>query len=698
MAEISFAAVSLTFQIFAGCVKGYQLLSEAKGLGSEYRYLRLRIHTEKFRLLDWAGVAGLSPRDSTLRIGRANKGLLLSILEQQHDLLSRFGRYDDKLSPLAKPFISEEWLRSSETETMSSIEEGQPEQQTLRAPQVEELLNTAISFCRKAKSFPLRLKWATIDKANIETLIVRLSGLNDFLRDTLNTEQAQLYFEFQERTCYQIMHLNSTIRQLVDILTAETDTKLTRVSEPNPAAPDLWEAGSSTSSTNLSNEGPSAESLLPPNTGLGALARVKATNIAIESGILTRSLASQLGVAQAAIDPSSGAIRPENIEYLNGGPPDDLSTMELPRTEALMRSPELPETTTKVWIEWTVVCQQLSSASTSKLRPGPRRRTGGEDSEAPASVTNRRLSSLLTLFKNKNGLSSFQVARCIGFFFRDTPSTNRGEDGLCGLVFESPDGYNDTLPPVSLHELLCRNSDGLHLPSLGQRLEIAKALACFLERWHAVNWVHKGLRSFNVLFFSPSTDKKNPTTDVVSGSQDGNSGEIPLIDMLDLSHPFLTGFYFSRPHSKSEWTQKGSVNPAHDIYHHPQVQLDSGRQDAWDSLETFKRVHDIYSLGIVLLEIVHWKPIDAIMDIDLDGARLRDTMRTRRVLLEEDKYLAHVKAHAGDILHDVIRACLTGAEAFGLEERYEDARPEDAVRLQAGFYTHVVQKLGQIRV
>lgn len=152
---------------------------------------------EKFRLLDWASAAGLSTGDSTLRIGRANKGLLLSILEQQHDLLSRFGRYDDKLSPLAKPFISEEWLQDAETETVSPPEDRELERQFVRAPQVEELFNTAISFCRKAKSFPLRLKWASVDKSKLETLIMRLSGLNDFLRDTLNSEQAQLYLEFQ---------------------------------------------------------------------------------------------------------------------------------------------------------------------------------------------------------------------------------------------------------------------------------------------------------------------------------------------------------------------------------------------------------------------------------------------------------------------------------------------------------------------
>ena len=69
-----------------------------------------------------------------------------------------------------------------------------------------------------------------------------------------------------------------------------------------------------------------------------------------------------------------------------------------------------------------------------------------------------------------------------------------------------------------------------------------------------------------------------------------------------------------------------SDNSAADIYRHPFVQSRNNCEDATDR-ESYKISVDLYSLGIVLLEIARWKTIDCILGIHLDAS----PRQTRRV-------------------------------------------------------------------
>ena len=94
--------------------------------------------------------------------------------------------------------------------------------------------------------------------------------------------------------------------------------------------------------------------------------------------------------------------------------------------------------------------------------------------------------------------------------------------------------------------------------------------------------VHESFRSENILFF-PST-----ASDV-----DGNKLDEASKD-VDLTRPLIFGFEFSRPDS---FFSAGFIDacPDRDVYRHPERQ--------GQPLTTFKKIHDIYSLGIILLEI-----------------------------------------------------------------------------------------------
>lgn len=63
---------------------------------------------------------------------------------------------------------------------------------------------------------------------------------------------------------------------------------------------------------------------------------------------------------------------------------------------------------------------------------------------------------------------------------------------------------------------------------------------------------------------------------------------------LDLSEPWVLGFEFSRPETYFSNGQSDAC-PRRDVYRHPDRQQDPST--------VFTKIHDIYALGVVLLEI-----------------------------------------------------------------------------------------------
>ena len=90
--------------------------------------------------------------------------------------------------------------------------------------------------------------------------------------------------------------------------------------------------------------------------------------------------------------------------------------------------------------------------------------------------------------------------------------------------------------------------------------------------------VHESFRSENILFFAP----------------DRSDAQICTEEKVDLTQPWIFGFEFSRP---NDFFSAGTIDtcPDRDVYRHPERQ--------GQPLTTFKKIHDIYALGIVLLEI-----------------------------------------------------------------------------------------------
>ena len=120
-------------------------------------------------------------------------------------------------------------------------------------------------------------------------------------------------------------------------------------------------------------------------------------------------------------------------------------------------------------------------------------------------------------------------------------------------------------------------------------------------------------------------------------------------------------------------------NPIRNSYRHP---------DRWGLLPVapFRKVHDIYSLGVVLLEIAFWKPVADLVRTILrnKGAVAEDVHREWLLLARHED----VAGSMGEKFAAIIVTCLTGSTiSFGVNEG-QDTR-EDSL-LQGAFQKYVV--------
>jgi hypothetical protein len=622
----------------------------------EFQYLRVAIKTEQCRLLDWADVVQLNEDEECLLIAKANKNVLLDVLEQQKNLLLSFGRLDEKYKPLRKPLISDGGAvgllgRPDEPPPYSPDE---PQQGVKRVessfqnrfPQSEKLLQKSLTYVERTQKYPARLTWALFDKAKVEEFIRKISGMNDYLKEFLTTQQMEELIVRQTRTEYQIMQLNGKLDQLLEIF--ESGTTFTIKSGParilrNPLQAFLQARGLETP--------PDAYSEKTSAQRLASLAQSKALISAMETDALTDSFARDLGLRQSADEIKTVELSRHDLTLLD---PESEDMAESQRVEALYHNRKTNRKQ-QVWIEWKTY--------------EPSSFNGGPDPKIL-----ERLRALTALLKEIKRTDQFRAPHCLGYFRDHDPVTN---DDRCrfGLVFEKPEGVRPRTRPISLLEIL-RDTEQ-DMPSLTSRIALCHAIAEIVEKLHAVDWLHKGLRSHNIIFF-PSED------DEESGDYDG----------INFKMPYISGFDYSRPAQNEDMTEKPPENAAYDLYRHPRVH-GSGPRDAASG---YKKSYDIYSLGVILLEIAYWKPVDSILEIKLESARPSQTIRVKERLLKDATYLKFVKGHLGDKIWGVVRACLMGVRAFGLEEGDDERVPEIAALLQSGYYDVVVRRLGEVKV
>lgn len=479
-----------------------------------------------------------------------------------------------------------------------------------------------------------RLRWVSFDKAAFELLLSKFSTLNDSMTNILDARmQVEIHHTVQDtnRGVLQLHHKIADLSRLVMALNLKLESKST-----------VPESRMSVAQKQANADGLEL---------LSQLAKFKAFNESIESS------------KKAPWDEAVGM-------YLELGKPSQPKNLELDRSMVSIEpSAEKSDhtrcdatlsmsdgTKKKVWVEWKDYDRQ---------RPG--------DQSPPKRVIYERVRKLAALLNHSPKPEAFRTPHCLGFF--DKASSNGVEDEeedilnmRLGLVFERPLDANlhTSLPPVSLRELL----ETSRKPRLTDRVKLAHAISNCVLYLHAVNWLHKGLRSHNIIFFR---------------SSDGR---------VDYAKPYLSGFDFSRPARADEMTDVPGDDAEYNLYRHPLAQ-----STRFEDRERSKKSFDIYSLGVLLVEIAHWATVEKVLGIDLNAARGRSSiaLKVRETLLEEEQ-IAELGASMGGVYETASWKCIAGGKELGLSEGDDETDDAVAARLSMVLHEDVVKKLGEIRI
>jgi hypothetical protein len=171
--------------------------------------------------------------------------------------------------------------------------------------------------------------------------------------------------------------------------------------------------------------------------------------------------------------------------------------------------------------------------------------------------------------------------------------------------------------------------------SLPQRFQIAETLAKAVWYLHTVGWLHKSVRSKNVAFFYDQDGRLNPSTLHVTGFE---------YSRLDSDHTELKGF--DRDFEKN-------------LYRHPDRQ--------GPPTTRFRKLHDLYAVGLVLLEIGLAQTLSIIVSEALRQAAIE---RGKSLSLNPVRVMKIFKACAvGQVAHNMgasyasaVLLCLDGVE------------------------------------
>ncbi|CAL5872456.1 uncharacterized protein PFLUO_LOCUS6720 [Penicillium psychrofluorescens] len=572
LAGFGVGAISLTFQLFAGCVKAYNLLSDANGMPPQFHYLRVRLKIEQHRLLNWAEVANLTEKnDSLCATLRLNEALVQEVLSEQEAIITGFWNVGHPYRSLVDGGQGGSLYNAA----------GEFEFQE-RFPHAKSSLETRALRCvERLRLYPVRFRWAVFDRERLETALARLGVLNDGMQSLLDSQQQFTLHQVQTRTSMQVLQLNNKVDHLLQIFQAgNMQRSLTQNFEPRRET-----------------------------EVLATLARFKALNIDINSN--PSDELSKDGLLDAG---SCTIFRSSPATYM---------TREIERSVGLYDGKP-------AWIEWKYYDPVLQNGH-------------------PDQFTQARICKLSALLKNSQKPTQFHTPACIGYF-NDAPH-NR-----FGLVFRRPTGPASAHAPTSLFDIFHDDEK----PSLSARVHLAHTLATAVQHLHSTNWIHKAIRSQNVVFFT----------------EPGHT---------DLSNPFLCGFGLARPAHNTEMTERPDTTPLYNLYRHPLAHSDV----ATEGIGGFKKAFDIYSLGIVLLETALWMPLHRVLGIEGENVqghfRPGVTKKVQVTLLREARFLDMVKAAAGDIFGDVVKACLDG---FGADENEQGEK----------FYEDVVVRLERVLI
>ncbi|KAI1867119.1 uncharacterized protein JN550_007171 [Neoarthrinium moseri] len=268
-------------------------------------------------------------------------------------------------------------------------------------------------------------------------------------------------------------------------------------------------------------------------------------------------------------------------------------------------------------------------------------------------VMDQRIKNIARLLRSDNKPEELRTLTCLGVV---TTTGTSDFSKQYGMLYQIPSTTYSTL------------SDALETSKndffLEDRFSLAVVLAKAMLYLHLAGWLHKGIRGDNIVFFVQDDTK------------------------YDLSKPYLVGFEYSRESRPNAQTEDVLEDTESNLYRHPEVQgvprelaEQSGLSETQKTRPPFSAKHDIYSLGIVLLEIGLMKSAWSMLETakTQQDYKSHSAANFRAWLLESQ--VPCLGPLAGRSYMEAVRSCITGE--LSLEGR----------TLAEAFYVDVVQKV-----
>ena len=215
---------------------------------------------------------------------------------------------------------------------------------------------------------------------------------------------------------------------------------------------------------------------------------------------------------------------------------------------------------------------------------------------------------------------------------------DQSEKKRYAFIFAFPDQVHRSTP-TSLHSIISTSSVTAQL-SLPDRFRMAQAITKTLAAFHSAKWVHKSIRSQSIILFSKLENEK----------------------LTMVKSPYLANFEYAL-HEKGETARTPIDDLEISLYCHP---------DRNPPKQDFSRIHDIYALGIVLLEIGLWHTASSIYNQYrtrmTDAAKAQPLTSTQTKKLFIDAAQNRLSHHMGPAYMEAVLACLRDDLAEDVEE------------------------------
>ncbi|KAK0644332.1 hypothetical protein B0T16DRAFT_392701 [Cercophora newfieldiana] len=234
---------------------------------------------------------------------------------------------------------------------------------------------------------------------------------------------------------------------------------------------------------------------------------------------------------------------------------------------------------------------------------------------------NANIQGLARVLAKHSKPETLRTLNCVGCYQIPTGGSSKR---VC-FAFEPPAG--PSTEPISLQDLIDGSQsyrEGRFL--LGDQFAFAQGLASSVYQLLFADWPHKGIRSNSVYFFKPRSAERgwraDPKTFFLMGYQ---------LAMIDTIHSFV----------------EIDLDIEHQRYVDPRL--------CQRKKITYEPQHDIYSLGIVLIEIALWKTARQLAKAL--GNFSGDSLAAFQISVM-DVLVPKVEEKVGEVYADAVRFCL----------------------------------------